>query len=70
MHTHIIVIIILPPPSWSQPTQEVSCFSMHVTVNGVQLPPQDAGKQLTQSSLPTPVQWHTDIYICDWILDN
>ena len=50
MHAHIIVIniiVILSPPGWTEPTQEVRCFSMHVTVNGVQLPAQDTGKQLT-----------------------
>ena len=43
----------LSSPGWSETAQEVRRFSVHVTVNGVQLSVQYTGKQLTQRSLPT-----------------
>ena len=51
-----VIAVVLSSPGWPKSTKEICCFSVHMAINGVQLPAQDTGKQLTHRSFPTPVQ--------------
>ncbi len=49
-----LAVFRLAIPGWPEASQEVCCLSVHVAVNGEELPLEQLRDQLAQSSLATP----------------